>query len=121
MDRVLVVDCSVETQIARVMSRNGFSRDQVLAIIARQATREARLAAADDVIDNDNAPLDALKAQVDAQASRVSVARRRVNRRRIPAEANHARGTRTRRAIRRPFVELAATRQPMRAETTQNT
>jgi dephospho-CoA kinase len=67
VNRVLTVDCSVETQIARVMSRNNFSRDQVLAIIARQATREARLAAADDVIDNDNAPLDALKAQVDAQ------------------------------------------------------
>lgn len=67
VDRVLAVDCSVETQISRVMSRNGFSRDQVLAIIARQATREARLAAADDVIDNDDAPLDALKAQVDAQ------------------------------------------------------
>ncbi|KAA1005114.1 dephospho-CoA kinase [Paraburkholderia panacisoli] len=67
VNRVLTVDCSVETQISRVMSRNGFSRDQVLAIIARQATREARLAAADDVIDNDNAPLDALKAQVDRQ------------------------------------------------------
>ncbi|CAB3779221.1 dephospho-CoA kinase [Paraburkholderia fynbosensis] len=67
VNRVLTVDCSVETQIARVMSRNGFSRDQVLAIIARQATREARLAAADDVIDNDNAPLGTLKAQVDKQ------------------------------------------------------
>ncbi|MFL9917415.1 dephospho-CoA kinase [Paraburkholderia fungorum] len=67
VNRVLTVDCSVDTQISRVMSRNGFSREQVLAIIARQATREARLAAADDVIDNDNAPLDALKAQVDAQ------------------------------------------------------
>ena len=67
VNRVLTVDCSVETQISRVMSRNNFSREQVLAIIARQATREARLAAADDVIDNDNAPLDALKAQVDAQ------------------------------------------------------
>lgn len=67
VNRVLTVDCSVETQISRVMSRNNFSREQVLAIIARQATREARLAAADDVIDNDNVPLDALKAQVDAQ------------------------------------------------------
>jgi dephospho-CoA kinase len=67
VNRVLTVDCSVETQIARVMSRNGFSREQVLAIIARQATREARLAAADDVIDNDNAPLDVLKTHVDAQ------------------------------------------------------
>ena len=67
VNRVLTVDCSVETQISRVMSRNNFSREQVLAIIARQATRDARLAAADDVIDNDHAPLDALKAQVDAQ------------------------------------------------------
>ena len=67
VNRVLTVDCSVETQISRVMSRNGFSREQVLAIIARQATREARLAAADDIIDNDNAPVNALKAQVEAQ------------------------------------------------------
>ena len=67
VNRVLTVDCSVETQISRVMSRNGFSREQVLAIIARQATREARLVAADDIIDNDNAPLEALEAQVDAQ------------------------------------------------------
>jgi dephospho-CoA kinase len=67
VNRVLTVDCSVETQISRVMSRNNFSREQVLAIIARQATREARLAAADDVIDNDNAPLGALRSQVDTQ------------------------------------------------------
>ena len=67
VDRVLAVDCSVETQISRVMNRNGFSRDQVLAIIARQATREERLAVADDVIVNDNAPLAELAAQVDAQ------------------------------------------------------
>ncbi|ASL44483.1 Dephospho-CoA kinase [Burkholderia sp. AD24] len=67
VNRVLSVDCSVETQISRVMTRNGFSRDQVLAIIARQATREARLAATDDVIGNDGASLESLRAQVDAQ------------------------------------------------------
>jgi dephospho-CoA kinase len=66
VNRVLTVDCSVDTQIARVMSRNGFSREQVLAIIGRQATREARLAAADDVIVNDNQPLEELEAQVNA-------------------------------------------------------
>ncbi|CAB3804133.1 Dephospho-CoA kinase [Paraburkholderia caffeinitolerans] len=65
VDRVLVVDCSVETQIARVMSRNGFTREQVLAIITRQATREARLAAADDVIVNDGATLEALEQDVE--------------------------------------------------------
>lgn len=64
VERVLVVDCSVETQIARVMRRNAFSREQVLAIIARQATRDERLAAADDVIVNDHAPLEQLTQQV---------------------------------------------------------
>jgi dephospho-CoA kinase len=53
IDRVLVVDCTVHTQIKRVMQRNGFTREQVQAIIARQATRQARLAAADDVIFNE--------------------------------------------------------------------
>ncbi|KVV34049.1 dephospho-CoA kinase [Burkholderia ubonensis] len=66
VDRVLVVDCDVETQIARVMHRNRFTREQVEAIIARQATRDARLAAADDVIVNDATTPDALAAQVDA-------------------------------------------------------
>lgn len=64
VDRVLVVDCEVETQIERVMRRNAFSRDQVLAIIERQATREARLACADDVIVNDDAPLEQLAQEV---------------------------------------------------------
>lgn len=64
VDRVLAVDCDVETQIARVMRRNAFTREQVLAIIARQATREARLAAADDVIVNNNTPLERLAQDV---------------------------------------------------------
>jgi dephospho-CoA kinase len=64
VDRVLVVDCSEATQVARVMARNGFSRGQVQAIMARQARRGDRLAAADDVIDNDGPP-EALPAQVD--------------------------------------------------------
>lgn len=62
--RVLVVDCTEDTQIARVMARNGFSRQQVLAIMAKQATRAQRLAVANDVVDNDG-PVDALTAQVD--------------------------------------------------------
>jgi dephospho-CoA kinase len=66
VDRVLVVDCEVETQIARVMRRNGFTREQVEAIVARQATRAARLAAADDVIVNEAAPDAALEACIDA-------------------------------------------------------
>ncbi|MGT2472402.1 dephospho-CoA kinase [Paraburkholderia terrae] len=65
VNRVLAVDCSIETQIARVMRRNAFTREQVLAIIARQATREARLAATDDVIVNDNRSLEELDVDVD--------------------------------------------------------
>ncbi|MHA7681909.1 dephospho-CoA kinase [Cupriavidus sp. PET2-C1] len=64
VDRVLVVDCSEATQIARVMARNGFSQGQVEAIMARQARRSERLAAADDVVDNEGPP-EALPAQVD--------------------------------------------------------
>ncbi len=56
LDRVLVVDCPVETQIARVMQRNGLPRAQVEAIIEVQIPRARRLAAADEVIDNDGDP-----------------------------------------------------------------
>lgn len=66
VDRILVVDCPVPTQIERVISRNGFTREQVLAIIARQATREARLNAADDVITNDTVTtLDTLRRETE--------------------------------------------------------
>ena len=68
-DRVLVVDCDVETQVQRVMHRNGLPRTQVEAIVAVQAQRAARLAAADDVIDNggDVATLPARVAALHAQ------------------------------------------------------
>ena len=41
-DRVLVIDCELETQISRVMARSNLTREQVLAIIATQASREER-------------------------------------------------------------------------------
>lgn len=50
--RVLVVDCDDETRIARVMARSGLSRTEVEAVMAAQASRAERLAAANDVIDN---------------------------------------------------------------------
>lgn len=53
-NRILVVDCPEELQIARVMARNGLTADEVRAIIAAQATRQQRLAAADDIIANDS-------------------------------------------------------------------
>ena len=61
--RVLVIDCSESEQISRVMRRNGLPESEVRNILATQATREARLAAADDVIDN-SGPLDTLAHQV---------------------------------------------------------
>jgi dephospho-CoA kinase len=56
VSRVLVVDTPEELQVARVMNRSGLSAPQVRAIIAAQASRAARLAAADDVIANDGEP-----------------------------------------------------------------
>ena len=53
VDRVLVVDCPEAVQVERVIRRNQFSATQVEAIMATQATRAQRLAAADDVIVND--------------------------------------------------------------------
>jgi len=50
--RILVVDCPEEMQIERVVARSGIAAEQVRAIMATQVTRAARLAAADDVIDN---------------------------------------------------------------------
>ena len=55
-DRVLVVDVSKETQLARTVARDGVSRQHAENILAAQATREARLAVADDVIDNNGSP-----------------------------------------------------------------
>lgn len=52
VDRVLVVDVPVETQITRLIERDRMSRAQAEAMLAAQVTREARLAHADDVIDN---------------------------------------------------------------------
>jgi dephospho-CoA kinase len=63
VDRVLVVDCSEALQLERVMRRSQLSAEQVRAIMATQASREARLAAADDVIVNDQA-LDTLEQAV---------------------------------------------------------
>lgn len=63
VSRVLVVDCPEWLQIERVRQRSGLSEEEVRRIIANQAASEARLAAADDVIDNSGS-LDALHNQV---------------------------------------------------------
>ena len=65
VDRVLVVDAPEEAQVSRVRSRSGLPEAQVRAIMRSQAARAARLAAADDVLDN-SGPRDALRKQVAA-------------------------------------------------------
>lgn len=62
-DRVLVVDVSRETQLLRTMQRDNVSREHAENILAAQATREARLAVADDVINNNGTP-DAIASDV---------------------------------------------------------
>lgn len=52
VDAVLVVDCDAETQIQRVIARNGWAREAVEAVLRQQATRAQRLAAADAVVFN---------------------------------------------------------------------
>jgi dephospho-CoA kinase len=59
-DRILVVDVSVATQLARTIKRDGVSLEQAQRIIAAQATREERLAVADDIINNDGEPQSAI-------------------------------------------------------------
>ena len=65
VDRVLVIDAPEELQIERVRARSGLPETQVRAILASQASRAARLAAADDVIEN-RGTIDALRQQVAA-------------------------------------------------------
>lgn len=68
--RVLVIDCSAETQMVRVLQRPGWTREGVAGALAAQATREARRAAADAVLLNDGIPLDTLRNEVMSLAAR---------------------------------------------------
>lgn len=52
IDQILVVDIDEETQIKRVMQRDGVNRRQARAIIDTQISRDARLEAADQIIKN---------------------------------------------------------------------
>lgn len=70
LDRVLVVDCAQATQIARVMARNGLVREVVEKIMAGQASRAQRLAAADICICNEGLSMEALERLVRELAQR---------------------------------------------------
>ncbi len=64
VDRVLVIDCTVATQEARVSARSGLDAALARTIIDQQASRGQRLAAADDVLFNEG-PLEELMPRVD--------------------------------------------------------
>jgi dephospho-CoA kinase len=77
VDRVLVVDLPRATQLARAIARDNMPPSLAEAMIDAQASREQRLAIADDVIDNSGPP-EALDAAVDALHRRyVELAERR--------------------------------------------
>ena len=81
LDQVLVVDCEEATQISRVMTREstqhgdsqGWTRDAVGKVIAQQASRAQRRAAADWVIYNDGLDLTHLAEQVQKMAGRITL------------------------------------------------
>lgn len=64
VDRILVVDCEPETQIARVMVRSGWPREAVEAVLAKQAQRDARHALADHILLNEGLSLEELRSEV---------------------------------------------------------
>ncbi|HZF17329.1 MAG TPA: dephospho-CoA kinase [Steroidobacteraceae bacterium] len=84
VDRVLVVDCAPAVQIARLMQRDASSEEEARSVLAAQASRNERLAQADDVIANDSdvAALANKVRELDARyrklaAERADAARRR--------------------------------------------
>jgi dephospho-CoA kinase len=64
VDRILVVDVDEAVQLQRLMARDGSTEEQARAILASQASRGARLAAADDVLRNTGTVTD-LRQEVD--------------------------------------------------------
>lgn len=68
--RVLVIDCSTETQFARVLQRPGWTRERIEGALAAQTSRQTRRAAADAVLWNDGIALVTLRNQVLMLAAR---------------------------------------------------
>ena len=65
MDRVLLVDCSIETQVRRLIERDKCTKQQAQSIIKNQASLESKRAICDDVIVNEEGTsLDHLKTEV---------------------------------------------------------
>lgn len=62
--RIMVVDCTQATQITRVTERNGLTQEEILRVIANQASRAARLHVADMIIFNDGITINELEKQL---------------------------------------------------------
>jgi dephospho-CoA kinase len=73
IDLIVVVDCNVETQVSRVMQRNGWAASTIESIIQSQATRGDRLKAADVVIFNEKSNLSILKNQVNSLGNQLGL------------------------------------------------
>ena len=70
VDQVLVIDCIPEVQVARVVRRSALAENTVRTIIAAQATRAERLAAADIVVSNSGDSRVPLAADIEQLAAR---------------------------------------------------
>lgn len=66
VDRVLVIDCREATQLRRVLQRPGWAKPDAERVISSQASRAARRAAADAVIDNDSDEIEPLQQHIAA-------------------------------------------------------
>ena len=73
LDKVLVIDCELATQISRVTQRSGWTQEAVKKVIDQQATRTQRLAAADLVIYNDGLAHGELAMQATHVAKRITL------------------------------------------------
>lgn len=73
LDRVMVVDCTAETQLRRVGARNAWDRATIESVIAAQASRTRRLASADWVLFNDSDKLEHLQQLVKQLAVRLGL------------------------------------------------
>jgi len=80
MDRILVVDCSEQTQLARLLARDNEGESQAKRIIAAQASRADRLSIADDVIRNDGILADTRNAVLELHSQYLKLAQQKTRR-----------------------------------------
>lgn len=64
-EKIIVIDCDIDTQIERATIRDDQKKEEILAIIESQASRDERNSIADDIILN-NSSIENLRAQVEA-------------------------------------------------------